>query len=70
MINTQIFGEKKVNILSAPNSTSSGSVSLMGQTTPPHEAESMYDLDAQAWDIHEDSIECNFRQNTLRTKGT
>ena len=33
-----------------------------------YEAESMYDLDAHTWDVHDDSITCDLFKNTFETK--
>ena len=33
-----------------------------------YEAESLYDLDAHTWDIHDESIDCNFCENTFENK--
>ena len=32
-----------------------------------YEAESMYDLDAHTWDVHDESITCNFCENSFET---
>ena len=33
-----------------------------------YKAESMYDLDAHTWDVHDESISCNFCENTFEDK--